>query len=157
MFERYNESARRALFFARYEASQIGTLEITPEHLLFGLIREGKGLFRRIFDDAGISLEALRLDLEREMARGETLATSVEIPFSRSARRALELAAEEADRLLHNDIVDLEEDQRDRPTRPLPSGAIAPRNAFFGLSNVPSPFPKMTRKEPSKSCPYKSR
>lgn len=104
MFERYNESARRALFFARYEASQIGTLEITPEHLLFGLIREGKGLFRRIFDDAGISLEALRLDLEREMARGETLATSVEIPFSRSARRALELAAEEADRLLHNDI-----------------------------------------------------
>jgi hypothetical protein len=43
MFERYTESARRVLFFARYEASQIGTTEITTEHLLFGLIREGKG------------------------------------------------------------------------------------------------------------------
>ena len=43
MFERYTERARRVLFFARYEASQLGSISIETEHLLLGLIREGKG------------------------------------------------------------------------------------------------------------------
>src|SRR5438874_5539448 len=49
MFERYTERARRVLFFARYEASQLGSISIETEHLLLGLIREGKGLTSRIF------------------------------------------------------------------------------------------------------------
>jgi ATP-dependent Clp protease ATP-binding subunit ClpC len=49
MFERYTELARRVLFFARYEASQLGSLSIETEHLLLGLIREGTGLSSRIF------------------------------------------------------------------------------------------------------------
>ena len=49
MFERYTERARRVLFFARYEASQLGSVSIETEHLLLGLIREGKGLTSRIF------------------------------------------------------------------------------------------------------------
>ena len=44
MFERFTERARRVLFFARYEASQLGSASIDTEHLLLGLIREGKGL-----------------------------------------------------------------------------------------------------------------
>ena len=43
MFERYTERARRVLFFARYEATQLGSTSIETEHLLLGLIREGKG------------------------------------------------------------------------------------------------------------------
>jgi ATP-dependent Clp protease ATP-binding subunit ClpC len=43
MFERYTERARRVLFFGRYEASQLGSVSIETEHLLLGLIREGKG------------------------------------------------------------------------------------------------------------------
>jgi ATP-dependent Clp protease ATP-binding subunit ClpC len=39
MFERYTESARRTLFFARYEASQLGSASIESEQLLLGLIR----------------------------------------------------------------------------------------------------------------------
>ena len=39
MFERYTERARRVLFFARYEASQLGSISIETEHLLLGLIR----------------------------------------------------------------------------------------------------------------------
>ena len=34
MFERYTEQARRALLFARYEASQFGSRTIDSEHLL---------------------------------------------------------------------------------------------------------------------------
>ena len=38
MFERYTERARRVIFFARYEASQLGSSSIETEHLLLGLI-----------------------------------------------------------------------------------------------------------------------
>ena len=55
MFERYTERARRVLFFARYEASQLGGLTIESEHLLLGLIREGKGLTARIFARSHLS------------------------------------------------------------------------------------------------------
>src|SRR6187549_873610 len=57
MFERYTERARRVLFFARYEASQLGSISIETEHLLLGLIREGKGLTSRIFARSHLSLE----------------------------------------------------------------------------------------------------
>src|SRR5947208_420739 len=40
MFGRYTESARRAIFFARYEASVFGSKAIESEHLLLGLLRE---------------------------------------------------------------------------------------------------------------------
>lgn len=46
MFERYTEKARRVIFFARYEASNYGSKEIDTEHLLLGLIREDKALYR---------------------------------------------------------------------------------------------------------------
>jgi ATP-dependent Clp protease ATP-binding subunit ClpC len=40
MFERYTPKARRAIFFARYEASQYGSPYIESEHLLLGVMRE---------------------------------------------------------------------------------------------------------------------
>ncbi len=49
MFERYTERARRVIFFARYEASQLGASSIETEHLLLGLIREGKELTSRLW------------------------------------------------------------------------------------------------------------
>ena len=55
MFERYTERARRVIFFARYEASQLGSNSIETEHLLLGLIREGKGLTSRLFSKSHVS------------------------------------------------------------------------------------------------------
>jgi hypothetical protein len=46
MFQRYTEEARRVLFFARYEASQEGSISMETQHLLLGLIRERGGLTR---------------------------------------------------------------------------------------------------------------
>ena len=104
MFERYTERARRVLFFARYEASQLGSVSIETEHLLLGLIREGKGLTSRIFARSHLSLENIRKDIEGRTVFGEKVSTSVEIPFSIETKRVLQFAAEEADRLLHNYI-----------------------------------------------------
>ena len=104
MFERYTERARRVLFFARYEASQLGSNSIESEHLLLGLIREGKGLTSRIFARSHLSLENIRKEIEGRTVFREKLSTSVEIPFSTETKRVLQHAAEEADRLLHNYI-----------------------------------------------------
>jgi ATP-dependent Clp protease ATP-binding subunit ClpC len=104
MFERYTERARRVLFFARYEANQLGSSLIEPEHLLLGLIREGKGLTSRLFARAHVSLDGIRREIEGRSVAREGVATSVEIPFSAETKRALQFAAEEADRLLHNYI-----------------------------------------------------
>jgi ATP-dependent Clp protease ATP-binding subunit ClpC len=104
MFERYTERARRVLFFARYEASQLGSVSIETEHLLLGLIREGKGLTSRIFQRSHLSLESIRKEVEGRTVFREKVSTSVEIPFSGETKRVLQYAAEEADRLLHSYI-----------------------------------------------------
>ncbi len=64
MFERYTERARRVIFFARYEASQLGSNSIETEHLLLGLIREGKGLTSRLFSKSHLSMESIRKEIE---------------------------------------------------------------------------------------------
>src|SRR5579872_3614412 len=104
MFERYTERARRVLFFARYEASQIGSLRIEADHVLLGLVREGQGLAGRVLSDAKMSFEDIRRDIEEHLRLHERVPPSVEIPFTEETKRILHFAAEESDRLLHTDI-----------------------------------------------------
>lgn len=104
MFERFTEAARRALFFARYEASQMGGTSIEPDHLILGLIRKSKGLVPQILALSQISPDAIRAEIKRRPVSKEKISTSVEIPFAAGANRALLYAAEEADRLMHDYI-----------------------------------------------------
>jgi ATP-dependent Clp protease ATP-binding subunit ClpC len=104
MFERYTERARRVIFFARYEASQLGSNSIETEHLLLGLIREGKGLTSRLFSNSHLSMESLRKDIEGRALYRDKVSTSVDIPLSPESKRTLGYAAEEAERMLHNYI-----------------------------------------------------
>jgi tRNA-Thr(GGU) m(6)t(6)A37 methyltransferase TsaA len=99
MFERYTEDARRTLFFARYEASQLGGLTIEPEHLLLGLIREA-----RVKDLLPEGLEHARRAIEKQLQPRTRLSTSVEIPFSPPTQRILSAAAREAD-VLHQPYI----------------------------------------------------
>jgi ATP-dependent Clp protease ATP-binding subunit ClpC len=100
MFERYTESARRSLFFARYDSSQLGSLSIEPEHLLLGLLRESRAMSALV----PVSLERLREQIEKGVVFTAKVSTSVEIPFSPATKRALEFAAEEANALRHKHI-----------------------------------------------------
>jgi ATP-dependent Clp protease ATP-binding subunit ClpC len=100
MFERYTESARRALFFARYESSQLGSVSIEPEHLLLGLLRDGAVVKAVLM----LPLEQLREEIKGHVPFREQISTSVEIPFSHGTKRALHLAAQEADDLGHGHI-----------------------------------------------------
>jgi ATP-dependent Clp protease ATP-binding subunit ClpC len=101
MFERYTEQARRALFFARYESSQLGSVSIEPEHLLLGVLREPAAITDLI---AIPTVDAVRRQVFEEAAKRTPTSTSVEIPFATETKRALEAAARAADGLLHGHI-----------------------------------------------------
>lgn len=107
MFERYTEAARRTIFFARDEASQLGHDMIGDAHLLLGLMREGAPLFLRLWPSppGAWSFQDLRRKIVD--ASGPTrkkISTSVDMPLSDTAKRILAYASEEADSLGHKHI-----------------------------------------------------
>lgn len=99
MFERYTEGARRVIFFARHEAAALASSSIEAEHILLGLLREGRGVASKVFSLSQLTYEALRREIESRVAPGEPMPTSVDIPLSMDAKRVLQHAAEEADQL----------------------------------------------------------
>lgn len=103
MFERYTEKARRAIFFARYEASEFGSRYIEAEHLLLGILREEKALVLRLLNLPG-AFEILREEIENHTPAAEKISTSVDLPLSNEGKRALAYAAEEAERMAQKNI-----------------------------------------------------
>ena len=103
MFERYTETARRVIFFARYEASQYGSSSINSEHILLGLLREDRAMMSRLVSPIGLE-GGIRSEVERLVNRGERIAISVELPLSADSKKILNIAGEEADRLAHRHI-----------------------------------------------------
>ena len=103
MFERYTEKARRVIFFARYEASQLGSPCIETEHLLLGLLREDKALTNR-FLRSHASVESIRKQIEENTVVRERVSTSVDLPLSNECKRILAYGSEEAERLGHKHI-----------------------------------------------------
>src|SRR5215471_5614447 len=104
MFERYTEHARRALFFARYESSNMGSPSIEPAHLLLGMLRGDGGLIADVLSTAGLQPDQVRKHIEQVTAFHKAIPPNVEIPFATNSKRLLQYAAEEADRLLHTGI-----------------------------------------------------
>jgi ATP-dependent Clp protease ATP-binding subunit ClpC len=104
MFERYTEQARRLVFFARYEASQLGSSSIDTEHLLLGLLREGGAVATPILRRAGVTAAAVRDEVGRRTIQREDVPTSVDIPLAATAQRVLQHAHEEAESLRSDNI-----------------------------------------------------
>ncbi len=102
VFERYTERARRVIFFARYEASQLGAHSIQTEHVLLGLIREGKGLTQRLLNRGSVRMEEVRRQVEGRCRYGDQVSTTVEMPLSPEVKRVLALAQDEAEQLGHS-------------------------------------------------------
>lgn len=104
MFERYTETARRVIFFARYEASQLGSPAIEPEHVLLGLVREDGALLTRLLARAHDSPEAIRQEIEGRAPERAKISTAAALPLSPEAKRVLAFAHEESERLGHRHI-----------------------------------------------------
>jgi hypothetical protein len=103
MFERYIESARRAIFFARYEASMAASPTIDPEHLLLGILKENAGLLIKLTNVAEPAA-VLRQKVERNGDTSNRLSTSVEMPLAMATKAVLTRAHQESEALGHRHI-----------------------------------------------------
>ena len=104
MFNRFTERARKVIILAKEEARRFNHDYIGTEHILLGLIREGEGVAAAVLQKLEVSLENIRLEIEKLVQPGPTTQIIGDIPFTPRAKKALELAAEEARSLGHNYI-----------------------------------------------------
>ena len=104
MFNRFTERARKVIILAKEEARRFNHDYIGTEHILLGLVREGEGVAASVLQKLGVSLEKIRLEIEKLVQPGPTTQIIGDIPFTPRAKKALELAAEEARALGHNYI-----------------------------------------------------
>jgi ATP-dependent Clp protease ATP-binding subunit ClpC len=103
MFERFTDRARRVVVLAQEEARMLNHNYIGTEHILLGLIHEGEGVAAKALESLGISLEAVRQQVEEIIGHGQQ-APSGHIPFTPRAKKVLELSLREALQLGHNYI-----------------------------------------------------
>jgi len=103
MFERFTDRARRVVVLAQEEARMLNHNYIGTEHILLGLIHEGEGVAAKALESLGISLEAVRQQVEEIIGQGQH-APSGHIPFTPRAKKVLELSLREALQLGHNYI-----------------------------------------------------
>ncbi len=103
MFERFTDRARRVVVLAQEEARVLKHNYIGTEHLLLGLIHLGEGVAARALESLGVSLEAVRQQVEEVVGVGKG-SQSGHIPFTPRAKRVLELSLRESLQLGHEYI-----------------------------------------------------
>jgi ATP-dependent Clp protease ATP-binding subunit ClpA len=103
MFERFTDRARRVVVLAQEEARMLNHNHIGTEHILLGLIHEGDGVGARALESLGISLVAVRQQVEEIIGRGQQT-PSGHIPFTPRAKKVLELSLREAKEFGHSYI-----------------------------------------------------
>jgi ATP-dependent Clp protease ATP-binding subunit ClpC len=96
MFERYDEHARRSLFFALAEAIRLGSSWIETEHLLLGILHEDSVLQ----DELGAqATEQIRAEIARRTPpASQHIPRAQNLPLSSASKQALAFTAEEAER-----------------------------------------------------------
>ncbi|MQY31101.1 Clp protease N-terminal domain-containing protein [Nocardia aurantia] len=102
-FARFTSRARHVVVASMEEAQAAGNAEITPEHLVLGLLSEPESLAAVVIVGKGVGLDAVRRVATAALppAAGEVPAL---VPYNGAARKALELTFREALRLGHNYI-----------------------------------------------------
>ncbi len=103
MFERFTDRARRVVVLAQEEAKLLNHNYIGTEHILLGLIHEGEGVAAKALESLGISLDAVREQVQDIIGQGQQQPTG-HIPFTPRAKKVLELSLREALQLGHNYI-----------------------------------------------------
>jgi ATP-dependent Clp protease ATP-binding subunit ClpA len=103
VFERFTDRSRRVVVLAQEEARMLNHNYIGTEHILLGLVHEGEGVAARALDVLGISLDAVRREVQDIIGQGQAASTG-HIPFTPRAKKVLELALREALQLGHNYI-----------------------------------------------------
>ncbi len=97
-FERFSEGARKVLTKAQEEAKRLGHGYIDTEHILLGIVDEETGVAAKVLTNLGVPLAKVRAAVEFVVGKGERR-TAGDISLAPRAKRAIEVAVDEARRL----------------------------------------------------------
>jgi hypothetical protein len=95
MFERFTNQSRRVVVLAQEEARMLDHNYIGTEHLLLGLLHEGRGSAAQTLEAMDVTLQAVRDQVIEIIGRGQAQ-PSGHIPFTPRAKKSLELSLREA-------------------------------------------------------------
>ena len=102
-FNGFTEKANDALNFAIEQAQELGHTFVGSEHILLGLIQEGRGVAYTVLNNRGITEEGVREKLLALTGQGNPSTLSPN-DFTPRAKRIIQTAVAEANRMGHNFI-----------------------------------------------------
>jgi ATP-dependent Clp protease ATP-binding subunit ClpC len=100
-FANFTPRAQRVIQLARREAENMNKDYVGTEHLLLGLIVLGEGVAVNVLDRLGVSMEAVRREVEKAVGQGTDTKTVGNIPFTPRSKKVLQLAMAEAQAMNH--------------------------------------------------------
>ena len=104
MFERFTAEARSVVVRAQEEARGLQHDYIGTEHILLGLFSTPTSVAARALRTVGVTAAAVRAGIEETVGKGTQEAPAGHIPFTKGAKKALELSLREALKFTHNYI-----------------------------------------------------
>lgn len=87
---------------AREEAIRLRHGKVQPDHILIGIIEDGEGVAVAALVNLNVDLKVLRETVARGIGSGTSDNADPDLPYTRGAKRVLELAMAEARALGHS-------------------------------------------------------
>ena len=100
-FNNFTPRAQQVLALARKEADRFNHNFVGTEHVLLGLIALGQGTAVSVLRKLGLHLDAVRLEVEKQVGTGPDQKMIGNIPYTPRVKKVLALAAKEARALRH--------------------------------------------------------
>ncbi len=157
MNEMFTEAARKAIEYARDEASRLKHDYIGTEHLLLGLVRLGEGRAAETIVNLGLELEDLKASIEEVVQPSGGTMTMGQLPLTARAKKTLEVSGQEARALKSKDIdtehilLALLKDEEGVAAQVLSTYEIDYKEAYEELKNIQSGKPSSFKKKRKKS------
>ena len=92
----FTENVKQVMKLAREESARLGHNYIGTEHLLLGIIKDGKGKAVAVLTNLGLSLETVKQSVEDYVTTSGGTMTIARCPITPRAKQILEVAANEA-------------------------------------------------------------
>ena len=157
MNEMFTESARKAIEYARDEATRLRHDYIGTEHLLLGLIRLGEGRAVDVIQNLGVDLADLKGSIEEVVQPSGGTMTMGQLPLTARAKKTLEVSGQEARALKSKDIdtehimLALLKDEEGVAAQVLSTYEVDYKEAYEELKNIQNGRPSNYKKKRKKS------
>lgn len=104
-WERYTKQARQVMLHAEDWAIRLNSLNISPEHILLGLLENGDTLAFQILERLGVDIQGLKAELESQLRTQASAHSPIGSPtLTSSAKQVLVRAVNEARSMGHSHI-----------------------------------------------------